>query len=83
MRYRVVFAAGAAIQYHHLPAAGQDALVRRAVELAHAPWDASVLPPGDSPAFREAVFGDGHGLAEFYVDDESETLRIFNLVWIG
>lgn len=57
--------------------------MQRAVELARAPWDASVLPPGDAASFREAVFGDGRGLVDFYVDDKSETIRIFNLVWIG
>lgn len=83
MTYRVVFAVGAASQYHDLPTGGQDALLQRAVELARAPWDATVLPPGDVAAFREAVFGEGRGLVDFYVDDDSQTLRIFNLVWIG
>jgi hypothetical protein len=81
--YRVVFAAGAAVQYHELPASAQDAVIARVVDLADAPWDAAVLPPGDMPSFRETSFGDGRGLIDFYVDDASEVLRIFNLVWIG
>ena len=55
----------------------------RVVLLADAPWDASVLPPGDVASFRETTFGDGLGLIDFYVDDAVEILRIFNLVWIG
>ncbi|HET7388233.1 MAG TPA: hypothetical protein VFJ19_16385 [Nocardioidaceae bacterium] len=83
MTYRVTFAAGAAAQYHDLPVEAQDALVARAVELADEPWDASVLLPGDDQRFREATFDDGLGLIGFHVDDDSETLRIFNLVWVG
>lgn len=83
MIYHVIFGGGAAIQYHELPEVAQDALVARAVELADAPWDATVLPPGDDPAFREATFDDGLGLLSFHVDEANETLRIFNLVWIG
>lgn len=83
MIFRVVFAAGAAAQYHDLPPVAQEALVYRAVELAKAPWDANVLPPGDRTSFREAIFGDGRGLVDFYVDDNVGTIRIFNLVWIG
>lgn len=83
MTYRVIFGGGAAIQYHELPEAAQDALVARAVEVADAPWDATVLPPGDDPAFRETTFGDGLGLLSFHVDEATETLRIFNLIWIG
>jgi hypothetical protein len=81
--FRVVFAAGAAAQYHNLPPAAQESLVYRAVDLADAPWDASVLPPGNLASFREAILGDGRGLVDFYIDDEAETIRIFNPVWIG
>jgi hypothetical protein len=28
-----------------------------------------VLPPGDDPAYRQAVFGAGYGLLIFHVDD--------------
>ena len=46
---------GAAVQFHSLPEAGQDALIARAAELAEAPWDARVLPGGD-PRFRLVLF---------------------------
>ncbi|MBO0812416.1 MAG: hypothetical protein J2P23_10275 [Microlunatus sp.] len=54
-----------------------------AVELAEQPWDATVLPPGDDSNLREAIFGNGLGLIGFHVNDDDETVRIFNLVWIG
>lgn len=83
MTYRVIFSGGAAAQYHDLPATVQDLLVARAVALADAPWDAAVQPPGDDSNLREAIFGGGLGLIGFHVNDRDETLRIFNLVWIG
>lgn len=83
MTFRVAFGGGAAIQFHSLPAAGQNALVARAAELAEAPWDAAVLPPGDDPAFRIALFDDGRGLMSFHVDEPGKTIRIFNLVWVA
>lgn len=83
MTYRVVFSGGAAAQYHDLPATAQDLVVARAVELAEEPWDATVLPPGDDSNLREAIFGNGLGLIGFHVNDDDETVRIFNLVWIG
>jgi hypothetical protein len=82
--YLVTFGGDAAAQYHDLPELAQDALLARAVRLAEAPWaDAFVLPPGNDPAVREALFGDGHGLLSFYVDDNHEVVRIFNIVWIA
>lgn len=83
MTYRVIFGGGAAAQYHQLPAHAQDFLVVRAVELAQEPWDATVLPPGDDPSLRESTFGNGFGLIGFHVNEVDETLRIFNLLWIG
>jgi hypothetical protein len=81
--YRVAFAAGAAAQFHNLPEHARDAVVRRAADLAERPWDdVRVLPPGDEPAFREAVFGRGHGLLAVHVDDAAELVRIFNIVWL-
>lgn len=29
------------------------------------------------------VFGAGHGLLSFYVDEAHETIRLFNIVWIS
>lgn len=83
MTYRVTFGGGAAAQYQGLPADAQDFLVARAVELADEPWDATVLPPADDPSFREATFGNGVGMLGFHINEGDETLRIFNIVWIG
>jgi hypothetical protein len=52
--YRVEFAGGAQVQFHHLPKPARDALVKRAAEPIEAPWDnAAVLPPGNDRAFCE------------------------------
>ena len=48
-----------------------------------APWHAIVMPPGDDPAYRQAVFGSGWGLLTLHVDDDAELIRIFDLIWIG
>ena len=52
------------------------------MELVDAPWDAIVMPPGDDPAYRQAVFG-SWGLLTFHVDDDAELIRIFDLLWAG
>lgn len=82
MSYRVTFGGGAAVQFHSLPEAGQDALVARAADLAEAPWDARVLPGGD-PRFRLALFDDGRGLVAFFLDEAVQEVRIFNIVWVA
>jgi mRNA-degrading endonuclease RelE of RelBE toxin-antitoxin system len=82
--YRVSFGPGAATQYHSLPKEARDALVERAAELATRPWDDTrVRPPGSDSRFREAVFGEGHGVLGFYVDDDKEHIRIFDILWAG
>jgi len=81
--YRVRFEGHALIQLHGLPPEGFDALLARVVELVDAPRDAVVMPPGDDPAYRQAVFGSGWGLLTFHVDDAAELIRIFDLIWIG
>lgn len=83
MTYRVAFAGDAALHFHTLPSEAQDAVVQRAADLAEEPWDATVLPPGNDPAFRGTVFGDGRGLMSFYLDETEATIRIFEIVWIG
>ena len=40
-------------------------------------------PPGDDPAYRQVVFGEGFGLLSFHVNDDSELIRIFDIAWIG
>jgi hypothetical protein len=54
-----------------------------AAELAGQPWDAVIRSPGDDSRFREAVFGSGSGILGFYLDDDAQLIRIFDIVWIG
>jgi hypothetical protein len=70
------------MQFHTLPPAAKDALVACAVELAGQPWDAVVRPPGNDPKFRETLFGSGNGILGFFVDEEAELIRVFNIVWL-
>jgi hypothetical protein len=81
--YRVRFEAYALVQLNGLPSEAFDALLDRVVDLVEEPWDAVVMPPGDDPAYRRAVFGSGWGLLTFHVDDNTELIRIFDLIWIG
>ncbi len=83
MSYSVRFEGAALIQLNGLPSDTFDALVQRVVELVDQPWDAAVIPPGNDPAFRMTIFGSGNGLLSFHADDRSETLRIFDITWIG
>jgi hypothetical protein len=53
------------------------------VDLVDEPWDATVMPPGDDPAYGRTVFGGGYGLLTFHADDASEIVRIFDITWIG
>jgi hypothetical protein len=82
--YRVEFGAGAQVQFHTLPKDACDALIERAVELADRPWDnAFVRPPGSDLRFCEAVFGQGDGVLGYYLDEDAQLVRIFDIVWIG
>jgi hypothetical protein len=40
-------------------------------------------PPGEDPRFREAVFGIGSGILGFYLDEDAQLIRIFDIVGIG
>jgi hypothetical protein len=81
--YNVRFEGAALAQLNGLPGGALDALVERVTDLVDEPWDATVMPPGDDPALRIAVFGAGYGLLTFHVDDATEIIRIFDLAWIG
>lgn len=83
MSYSVRFEGGALVQLNGLPATAFDALLDRVVDLVDEPWDASVMPPGDDPAFRMTVFDAGNGLLSFHADDAAEIIRIFDITWIG
>lgn len=83
MSYDVRFEGAALVQLNGLPAEALDALVERVVDLVDEPWDASMLPPGDDPAFRMTIFDSGSGLVSFHADDAAEVIRIFDITWIG
>lgn len=83
MSYGVRFEGPALIQLNGLPADAFDALLRRVIDLVDSPWDASILPACDDPAYRMTIFGDGYGLLSFHADDTAEIIRIFDITWIG
>lgn len=58
-------------------------LLDRILQLLEAPWDAVAEDPSH-PAVRSAFFGkDSEGILTFIVDEETETLRFINIVWLG
>jgi hypothetical protein len=81
--YRVEFGGGAQVQFHSLPEDAREALIEKAIELGDQPWGAAIKPPGADIRFREAVFGFGNGLLGFYLDEDAQLIRIFDIVWIG
>ena len=83
MSYQVRFEGAALVQLNGLPAEAFDALVERIVDLVDEPWDASMMPPGDDPAFRMTIFDAGNGLLSFHADDAAEVIRVFDITWIG
>jgi hypothetical protein len=60
MTYRVKFEGGALVQLNGLPKDAFDAIVERVVDLVKQPWDATVMPSGNDPAYRRTVFGTGY-----------------------
>jgi hypothetical protein len=83
MTYQVEFQGAALVQLNGLPPAVFDALLERVVTLVQEPWDADLMAPGDGPAYRQVIFGEGYGLVSFHVDDATEVIRIFDIAWIG
>lgn len=58
-------------------------LLERLLELLRDPWDAVTERPGQS-AVRHAFFGDnGQGMMTFILDEETQALRIIDLLWAG
>ncbi|WUI01591.1 hypothetical protein OHR68_07170 [Spirillospora sp. NBC_00431] len=58
-------------------------LLNRLLDLLEAPWDAVPERPGQT-ALRHAFFGDNsEGMLTILVDEESETLRIIDILWTG
>jgi hypothetical protein len=81
--YQVRFAGPALRQLDGLPKDAFDALVDRVVILLDEPWDATVMWPGNDPAYRETAFGAGLGFISFHADDTAELIRVFRIVWAG
>ncbi|GAB2804326.1 hypothetical protein GCM10027176_06560 [Actinoallomurus bryophytorum] len=58
-------------------------LVERLLQLLESPWDAVPERPGQSMV-RHAFFGeDDQGMLTFVVHDQTETLRIVDILWVG
>lgn len=81
MSFRVEFHAAALAQLQGLPPHAFDALVERVAKLVSTPWEAQILDPSE-PNFRQCIFG-SLGLLSFYVDEQRELIRIFDVTWIG
>lgn len=59
------------------------ALLNRLLQLLEDPWDAVAERPGQT-AVRHAFFGENdQGLLTFVVDEDTETLRIIDILWAG
>lgn len=84
MTYRVEFAATADAQLQGLPDAAFAALVDALVKVSRDPWgQSSQESQDDDPAYRWVAFGDGLGAALFYVDKPQQTVRVWDVTWIG
>ncbi|MEO3788498.1 hypothetical protein ABGB12_34670 [Actinocorallia sp. B10E7] len=58
-------------------------LLERLIELLHAPWGAVAERPGQSMV-RHAFFGEtGQGMLTFILNEETQTLRIIDILWAG
>jgi hypothetical protein len=58
-------------------------LLERVLQLLEEPWDAVPESPGQSMV-RHAFFGeDDQGMLTFMVHEQTETLRIIDIVWAG
>lgn len=58
-------------------------LLERLIELLHSPWDAVAERPGQS-AVRHAFFGEAdQGMLTFILNEETQTLRIIDILWAG
>jgi hypothetical protein len=58
-------------------------LLERVLQLLDSPWDAVPARPGQS-LVRHAFFGkDAQGMLTFLVNEQTETLRIIDIIWTG
>lgn len=84
MTYRVEFAATADAQLQGLPDDAFAALVDVLVKVSRDPWGQSAPErQDDDPAYRWAAYGLGLGLVSFYVDEQHQVVRVYDVTWIG
>jgi hypothetical protein len=58
-------------------------LLERVLQLLGSPWDAVPACP-DQSLVRHAFFGkDAQGMLTFLVNEQTETLRIIDILWTG
>jgi hypothetical protein len=82
MSYRFILHSRAVHDMKGLPVEVVQALAQRTADLIDAPWDAAAVYP-DSAAHRRTTFGSDRGIVEFHVNDETELITIYRVVWAG
>jgi hypothetical protein len=83
MTYRVVFHAKADAETIGLPAEAFTALIGTLARVARDPYNqAATLPSEEGPQVRRAIFGT-FGLCSFHIDEDANTLRVFDVTWTG
>ena len=84
MTYQVEFAATADAQLYGLPDEAFAGLVDALVKVSRDPRGQSARESqDDDPAYRWVAFGDGLGVALFYVDEAQQIVRVYGVTWIG
>lgn len=82
MTYRVVFHAKADTETIELPAEAFTALIETLAAVSRDPYDPGVTMPTDDPHIRRAIFAT-FGLCSFHIDEDTGTLRVFDVTWTG
>ncbi|MEV5574945.1 hypothetical protein AB0L06_33325 [Spirillospora sp. NPDC052269] len=59
-----------------------ELLMERIIRLKQEPWDAWLIRPKNGLEYREVQFGT-HGLLDFHVNEEAQTLIILNITWLA
>lgn len=82
MTYRVVFHAKADVETIGLPAEAFTALVQTLAKVSRDPYDPAATLPTDDSHIRMATFA-AFGLCSFHIDEDTRTLRVFDVTWTG
>jgi mRNA-degrading endonuclease RelE of RelBE toxin-antitoxin system len=82
MTYRVDFHAKAAAETIGLPAEAFTALIETLAAASRDPYDQAVTHATDDPHIRRATFAT-FGLCSFHIDEDTRTLRVFDVTWTG